>query len=209
MEKSSATKTKVFCARAAGTVGVFLLGCGSVPETFYYTPAYELPAPANNETAFDQVLGIEKLESEVIYHDDRLIYRDSPFEIRYYHYRRWLTEPHRLVTEKVLSHLRHRRIFRDVVAYPATVKLDYVLRGRLIAFEEWDTPEQWYGKVAIRFELVDAEREQVVWCATFEKMTPAEKRIPVAIVQAISASLKSCLEEMAAALRNHLAAGGG
>lgn len=203
-----ACANKFFLRWAAGMAALFMLGCGSVPETYYYAPAYELSTPANDEAVFDLAIGIEKFQSEMMYHDDRLIYRDSPFEIRYYHYRRWLAEPHRLVTEKVLAHLKNSRIFRTVVAYPATVKLDYVLRGRLIAFEEWDIAERWYGKVAIGFELVDPVSDEVVWRATFEKMTPTEKRIPVAVVQAISTSLKSSLDEMAAALKSHLAAGG-
>lgn len=204
----SQARRKFLSIFAAGLVSAHLLGCGSVPETFYYTPAYEIPAPGDANTAFVQVLGIEKLQSEVIYQDDRIIYRESPFEIKYYNYRRWIAEPRRLVTEKVFAHLKQSGIFRDVVAYPSPIQLNYLLRGQLIAFEEWDTPDEWYGKVAITFELIDPLKDEIVWRATFEKMTPAEKRIPVAVVQAISTSLKSCLDEMVAALKSHIAGGG-
>ena len=111
-----------------------LPGCGSVPETFYYVPTYQLAAPANEHAPLNIVLGVEKFQSEVIYNDDRIIYRESPFEIKYYYYRRWIAEPRHLVTEKALAHLKHSGNFRDVVAYPSTVKLDYVLRGRVLAF---------------------------------------------------------------------------
>jgi hypothetical protein len=35
-------------------------------------------------------------------------------------------------------------------------------------------------------------------------MTPAEKKLPVAVVQAVSTSLSLCLDEMVAALKSHL-----
>jgi len=92
------------------------------------------------------------------------------------------------------------------VAYPSTVKLNYLLRGRILAFEEWDADKVWHGKVSIAFEMLDPMKDEILWRATFEKMTPAEKRLPVSVVQAISTSLNACLEEMVAALRNQLKA---
>ena len=67
-------------------------GCGSVPETYYYLPTYQIAPPANDHTPLDVVLGIEKFQAEIIYNDDRIIYRDSPFEVKYYNYRRWIAE---------------------------------------------------------------------------------------------------------------------
>ncbi len=189
---------------AAAILVLMGAGCGSVPQTYYYIPTYEMKASANHHAALDVVIGVEKFQAEVVYQDDRLIYRDSPFEVKYYSYRRWIAEPRHLVTEKAMAHLRHSGAFQSVVAYPSIVKLDYVLRGRVLAFEEWDVNEAWHGKVALSFELLDTTKDEIVWRATFEKMTPAEKKLPVAVVQAVSTSLSLCLDEMVAALKSHL-----
>jgi ABC-type uncharacterized transport system auxiliary subunit len=196
-------RTKIHLIAAAILV-LLLAGCGSVPQTYYYIPTYEMPASANHHAPLGVVIGVEKFQAEVVYQDDRLIYRDSPFEVKYYSYRRWIAEPRHLVTEKAMAHLRHSGAFQNVVSYPSIVKLDYVLRGRVLAFEEWDANEAWHGKVALSFELLDPAKDEIVWRATFEKMTPAEKKLPVAVVQAVSTSLSLCLDEMVAALKSHL-----
>ena len=184
--------------------GASLAGCGSVPETYYYMPTYELAAATNDHTPLNLVIGVEKFQSEVVYSDDRIIYRESPFEVKYYNYRRWIAEPRHLVTEKAIAHLKSSGLFRDVVTYPSIVKLDYVLRGRLLAFEEWDAEKTWNGKVAIAVELYHVASDEIVWRSSFEKTTPSEKRLPVSVVEAISKSMSGCLDDMVASMRAHV-----
>ncbi len=184
----------------------FLLpSCGGVPETFYYTPAFEPGEPLNDgHSRLPFALGVEKFESEMIYDDDRIIYRNSPFEIKYYHYRRWVGPPRHLVTEKVLSHLSESGLFERVTAYPAMVNVKYVLGGRLLAFEEWDEQDKWYGKVTFKASLYEPATQRVVWSGTFSHQQPVAKKIPAAVVEALSLSLKQCLESLTKALAEEL-----
>lgn len=199
-------KRKVVFITIAGVLAASFAGCGSVPETYYYMPTYPMVTPVNAHAPLDIVLGVEKFQAEVVYNDDRIIYRESPFEVKYYYYRRWISEPRHLVTEKALAHLKHSGYFRDVVAYPSLIKLDYLLRGRVLAFEEWDENKSMYGKVAFTVELLKPTQDAIIWRATFEKMTPAAKPVPVAVVEAISKSLSACLDEMVVTLRDQLKA---
>jgi ABC-type uncharacterized transport system auxiliary subunit len=195
-----------FIALITIAAGAGLTGCGSVPETYYYMPTYQATALGNAHEPLNVVLGIEKFQADVVYSDDRIIYRESPYEVKYYNYRRWIAEPRHLVTEKAIAHLKHSGVFRDVVSFPSIVKMDYVLRGRLLAFEEWDAEKVWHGKVALAVELYNVSRDEIVWRSSFEKMTPAEKHLPVSVVEAISKSLQTCLNEMSAALREQVVA---
>ncbi len=197
-------KTRMFFITIVLLLGASMSGCGSVPETYYYMPTYELATATNDHTPLNLVIGVEKFQSEVVYSDDRIIYRESPFEVKYYNYRRWIAEPRHLVTEKAIAHLKNSGLFRDVTAYPSIVKLDYVLRGRLLAFEEWDAEKTWHGKVAIAVELYHVASDEIVWRSSFEKMTPSEKRLPVSVVEAISKSLSACLDEMVASMRSNV-----
>lgn len=185
----------------------FLLqGCGGVPETFYYTVAFEASQPINDgHSPLPLALGVEKFQSEMIYDDDRIIYRDSPFEIKYYYYRRWVAPPRHLVTEKVLSHLSESGLFERVTAYPSMVNVKYVLSGRLLAFEEWDEQDKWYGKVSFKASLYDPATQRVAWSGTFAHQQPVARKIPTAVVEAISLSLKQCLDDLAKALAEELA----
>jgi ABC-type uncharacterized transport system auxiliary subunit len=180
----------------------FLLpGCGGVPETFYYMPAFESSQPLNDgHLPLPFAVGVEKFQSEMIYDDDRIIYHDSPFEIKYYHYRRWVAPPRHLVTEKVLSSLADSGLFEKVTAYPSMVNVKYVLSGRLLAFEEWDEQDKWFGKVTFKASLYEPATQRVVWSGTFAHQQPVAKKIPAAVVEAISLSLKQCLDDLAKAL---------
>ncbi|MDZ7288805.1 MAG: ABC-type transport auxiliary lipoprotein family protein [candidate division KSB1 bacterium] len=184
----------------------FLLStCGGVPETFYYTLAMEHnPPPDNDQAMLPFALGVEKFQSEVIYDDDRIIYRDSPFEIKYYYYRRWVAPPRHLVTEKVLNYLADSGLFEKVTTYPSIVNVKYVLSGRLLAFEEWDEQNHWYGKVGFKASLYDPATQRIIWTGKFEHLQPVDKKIPAAVVEAISLSLKQCLDDLARSLVHEL-----
>jgi ABC-type uncharacterized transport system auxiliary subunit len=183
-----------------------LQSCGGVPETFYYTLAFESSQPINDgHSPLPYALGVEKFQSEMIYDDDRIIYRDSPFEIKYYYYRRWVAPPRHLVTEKVMSHLSESGLFEKVTAYPAMVNVKYVLGGRLLAFEEWDEQDKWYGKVTFKASLYEPATQRVVWSGTFAHQQAVAKKIPAAVVEAMSLSLKQCLDDLTKALAQEFA----
>lgn len=183
-----------------------LLSCGGVPETFYYTLAFEPSQPLNDgHTPLPFAVGVEKFQSETIYDDDRIIYRDSPFEIKYYYYRRWVAPPRHLVTKKVLSHLSESCLFERVTAYPSMANVKYVLSGNLLAFEEWDEQEKWFGKVTFKASLYEPATQRVLWSGTFAHQQPVAKKIPAAVVEAISLSLKQCLDDLAKALAEEFA----
>jgi ABC-type uncharacterized transport system auxiliary subunit len=186
----------------------FLLSaCSGVPETYYYTLAFGPGQPLNDgHTPLPYALGVEKFQSEMIYDDDRIIYRDSPFEVKYYYYRRWVASPRHLVTEKVLSYLSESGLFEKVTAYPSMVNVKYVLSGRLLAFEEWDEQDKWYGKVTFKASLYEPATQRVVWNGTFAHQQPVSKKIPTAVVEAISLSLKQCLDDLTKALAEELGA---
>jgi ABC-type uncharacterized transport system auxiliary subunit len=183
----------------------FLQSCGGVPETYYYTLAFEQSAPLNDgHTPLPFALGVEKFQSETIYDDDRIIYRDSPFEVKYYFYRRWVAPPRHLITEKVLSHLSDAGLFEKVAMHPSNVNVKYVLSGRLLAFEEWDEQNNWYGKVAFKASLYEPAAQRVVWNGSFEHLQPVAKKIPSAVVEALSVSMKKCLDDLAHSLGKEL-----
>ncbi|MDZ7266755.1 MAG: PqiC family protein [candidate division KSB1 bacterium] len=187
----------------------FLLSaCGGVPQTFYYTleesPAAVRESSDNHHDQLAVVLGVERFAAAAVYEEDRFIYRDSPFEVKYDHYRRWAARPAQLVTDEIIRQLAARRLFRNVIAYPAATPVDYILRGRILAFEEWDRGEQWFGRVAFEVQLYRAPSQQLVWNGTLSREMPAEKRRPAAVVQAISTSLQQCVDELATALSREL-----
>lgn len=183
---------------------VLLASCGSVPATYYYRVDYPAAPPAPSEP-LPLTLGVGGFDSDVLYEGERIVYRNSPYEVQYYHYRRWVAPPRKLVADAVQQQFGVSGAFRRVVSSTAGERFDYLLRGKIEAFEEWDEAEAWFGSVAIEFVLYDADNGAVVWQNRYAEKTPAARKDPLMVVEAISASLQRVVararEDVAAKLR--------
>ncbi|MFQ5824531.1 MAG: ABC-type transport auxiliary lipoprotein family protein [bacterium] len=174
---------------------VFSIHCGSVPPTFYYRIHYEVPESEIRNSIVPVTLGISQFTADILYEGDRIVYRQSSFEVQYYHYRRWIAPPKKIVTEKVLEQLRASGIFQRVVRIPSNFSIDFILKGQIKAFEEWDEKSAWYGLVTLSFQLQSAGNNEIVWEKEISEKTRAYKKEPVEVVKAISQSLKKVIEK--------------
>ena len=185
----------------------YIIRCGHVPAIYYYRIDYELPKPDSLNSVIPITLGIKEFETDVIYKGDKIVYRNSPYEVQYYHYRRWVAPPRKLVKEKILEQLKASGDFDNVVSMSNSYKVDYILSGKIKAFEEWDQADSWYGIVTIAFELYRIDTEEVVWEDVFSESTKALKREPIEVIKAISTSLQKVVEmariEIKQKLRSH------
>ena len=105
-----------------------------------------------------------------------------------------------MVTEEVRKNLQQAGAFQNVVSFPTSLHVDYVLTGRVVSFEEWDRGAEWFGRVAFTAQLYDPTARKIIWSDTFEAETRAEKRIPTAVVEAIGKSLEKCIADLEQAL---------
>ncbi|MDQ7064445.1 MAG: ABC-type transport auxiliary lipoprotein family protein [candidate division KSB1 bacterium] len=188
---------------------VFLLAfisCGRPPRIHYYTIEFKSIDQNNGkrEAALPYSIGVVKLDGGVLYTDDRIIYRETPFEVNFWNYRRWIAPPNVLVTEALRQVLKADGLFQDVLSYPSAVPPRMILTGKVTAFEEWDEQDRWLGKVAMHLTLTDLHKKTVVWEGGFEALEPAEQRNPVAVVKSINTALNRCLNEVVQSLRSTL-----
>lgn len=181
-----------------------LSNCGSVPPTYYYRIDYKLENSASQDHPVPSSLGIVQFSADALYETDKIVYRHSPYEVQFYHYRRWVAPPKKIVTEHVLEQLKSSEVFADVVRIPSAVQVDYILGGDIQAFEEWDEKDAWYGIVTIEFNLMDAQTKAIVWQQVLSEKTKANEKQPVAVVQAISESLKKVVQEAIPAIKQNL-----
>lgn len=181
---------------------LLLSGCGSVPPTYYYKIDYE-PASLQNSSVIPITIGVSQFGADVTYEGDKIVYRESPYEVQFYHYRRWIAQPKKIVTEQVYQQYREADRFQRVVRIPSTFKIDYILKGRITAFEEWDEGQAWYGSVTIEFQLYDPNSNEIVWENFISEKTPATKKEPAEVVQAISESLNKVVAKSIAEIGDH------
>jgi len=194
-------KTKI---AAACFVALWLLAnCGSVPQTYYYRVDYQIEDLRNGNQAIPLTFGISQFDVDVLYEGDRIVYRQSPYQVQFYHYRRWVAPPKKIVTEKVLKQFQASGVFANVVRIPSASKIDYTLKGEIQAFEEWDEGGSWYGLVTIEFKLQNMDLE-IVWNKVLSEKTRIEKKEHIEIVKAISQSLDKVVKRSIEEIKNNL-----
>lgn len=180
-----------------------LISCGSVPEIHYYVIDYPVAEVTDREQpAVNIVLGVSKFKSDPLYSDGRIVYRESRYEGKYYHYHRWITTPEDMVTDKIVEHLGASNLFAQVIFFPKVSKVDYILSGTIKAIEENDTAGQWYASVKIVFELVNRNSNELVWQKTIEKQNLISQKSPYEVVKGINLSLQQCVEALQVDLKD-------
>lgn len=185
---------------------VLFSACSGVPPTYYYRVDYDVPAEANDDNHLPLTIAVQHFSADLLYEGDRIVYRNSPYEVNFYYYRRWVAPPKKLVTEEVYQHFKKSGMFAKVVRTPAVTPVDYTLGGQIQAFEEWDASDGWFGLVSVQFQLRSSGNNEVVWEKTLSEKTRAAAKKPVQVVQAISQSLNAvtdkALQDVVSFLKN-------
>jgi ABC-type uncharacterized transport system auxiliary subunit len=183
----------------------FIFGCGKPPDIHYYLLDVSSKTESILNSKFDGVIAIAPVTADEVYTNDRLIYRDSPYEIKFYHYHRWVTSPVTLIESKLYSKLKKSGLTTSIIRPPYPIAPDLVLNSHLIALHEIDENEKWFGEVTLLFSLVDLKKNTTIWQQEFSNRVPAQQRKPQAVVEAINLAFEKCLDEMIKALDARLA----
>ncbi|MBN2092052.1 membrane integrity-associated transporter subunit PqiC [candidate division KSB1 bacterium] len=183
-----------------------IISCGKPPDIHYYILDVSSKTESKLNSKFDGVIAIAPVTADEAYIDDRLIYRDSPYQIKFYHYHRWVTSPVTLIESKLYTKIKKSGLATSVLRQPYSIAPDLLLSTHLIAFQEKDENEKWYGEIILMFSLVDLKNNITVWQQEFANRVPASERKPEAVVEAINLAFDKCLDELIVALDAQLAA---
>jgi ABC-type uncharacterized transport system auxiliary subunit len=180
-------------------VAVMCAGCGSVPQTHYYT-LHTPPPPSAPQARTDFVLQVEGFDAPEMLRDDRIIYYSSPTELNFYQYHRWSATPAALLSELAVKYFAAEGLFKAVYSYPAPVHADYTMRGRVLNFAEMDYEKSGNGKsgkgrVGLVLDLVRTRDNEVVWSTRKETEMPVEKKGMPGVVDALNAASQELLQD--------------
>jgi ABC-type uncharacterized transport system auxiliary subunit len=190
---------------------ILAAGCGGsggdIPEARTYRIGF-FPASAAAGNALPVTLGVAAVRGSETYRQERLVYRTQPNRVGFYPYDRWEVPPVEMVTEAIIAHLRASGGFLRVVPYTRDGRVDYVLRGRLLRFDEEDAGAgaPWSAVVEIDYELVDPQRSQVVATGAARATQAVPQRSAEAIVGALSAASRDALDSLAAQVKGAIPA---
>ena len=175
------------------------LGCATVPRRQYFTLSYPMPTGLSKPLHPFSVR-VRPFRISVPYDRPQIVYRESPYLFRYYVYRLWASKPQHVLREIVARHLQASGLVREVELEYGEKIPDFELMGEVLAIEEFDSGDVWYGHLAMRFWLVRSSDRAVVWRYFFDRRRRAAKRRPVYVVRAISRILEEEMQKVLAEL---------
>lgn len=181
--------------RRASALLLLVAACGGkLPDTRYY----DLPSAARGRAGNGPVLAVQPLEVDEPYDDDRIVYRENPFRVDYYHYHRWSASPGALVSRHLERALAASGRFAAVLRDEDARGVTFVLGGRLRALEEVDlSKRRWIARVALELALRDAASGDVVWTRRIELTEPVDKQSPEGVARALSRALDRAARRLA------------
>ena len=174
-------------------LALWAASCGSVPKTNYYTLRVP-PPPAAHDPKTTAVVGVERFRAADVLRDDRIVYYASPTELNFYQYHRWSADPATMLTELVARRLEQFGTFTAVRVLPSREPVDYLVRGRVLNFEEVDNVTGVKARAAVEMMLIRARDHKILWSdSRQEESAPEGKGVP-AVVQAVNAACERLLD---------------
>jgi ABC-type uncharacterized transport system auxiliary subunit len=144
-------------------------------------------------------LSVANVSAPEIFRDTPIAYRIGANEVGTYHYSRWAEPPVEMVHGKLVRMLRASGHYQSVTGPGSTSEGQFVLRGRLYAFEEVDSGSI-DGLVSMEFELYDRKSGKIVWSHFYSNNEAVEGKKISEVVTALDLNLDRGLNEVAAGL---------
>ena len=182
---------------ALAALAAALAACGSSPQTRYY----QLAMPGEEaEQSGQAILAVEQLVADAAYAEPRIVYRESPYRLDYYHYHRWSAPPGVMVSDYLRMAYRQSGRFRAVVS-GYTPDATAILTGRIMALEEVDVADgEWLARVRLELHLRDARTGDLLWSTTATEEEPLRSRTPEGLAQSLSDAMGRIVAETAPAI---------
>ena len=181
---------------------VSAIACASVPPTHFYSlrnaQVSENVIISDSDTPS---LGVHRFEAEGIYARDNFLFRSGSYEITPDYYRRWAVPPQKMLADLTADRLRRENLFSSVELLPSMQKVDLLLQGRILHFEEVPEPDGHYALVSLELNLQYPRLSEMLWRGVVSEKIRIDSPVTSdGIVAAIDKALGSCLDQAAEAL---------
>lgn len=177
----------------AAALIVMVAGCGKVPMKQFYILNY-LPSSVRDriyQGPYPYTIRLREMEIEEAYNRPQIVYRQSPFQLRYYVYQVWAVKPTRMITDLVHKHLITANLVSSVIRrFDQGPKPDYELNGTIEAIEEYDSEELWFAHLCIRLNLVRVKDGRTIYTRRFDHRKKVFQHEPEYVIREMSALME-------------------
>jgi ABC-type uncharacterized transport system auxiliary subunit len=201
-------KMNWFVAACVLIVALMATRCGKVRHPNYYTLALAPTlAPAGDAGHALGTLAVRDFEIAAYLRQGRIVYRESPTQVGFYEYHRWVTNPSATATTAIIDSLRTSGLFSQVDSDAKHIKSDFLLTGKLERLDEIDYAGTVRVEVKLSARLVNLRTASLVWSGDEAETAKVEKATVDSVVVGMSHAAQKCIERLLASLTQQLITG--
>ena len=183
---------------------LLVAGCLSAPTKRYFQ-IVAMDLDAQPHPPIGKVVYVEPVRVDPLYDDFRVIYRVSPYELKYYSTVFWAKTPDDLVREAISDYLIRKAGFPRVMIDVLQGEPEIALRTNVRLIEEIDNPNVWYARLAMDLEFLEFKSGRSIVRHTFDRRMPLEARkagfLPGVISGILVNELDAAVQKLAEALQ--------
>jgi uncharacterized lipoprotein YmbA len=174
-------------------MALFIAGCAKVPVKQFYVLNYLPINPAErlNQNPYPYTIRLKEFDIEEAYSRPQIVYRQSPFQLRYYVYRVWAVKPTKMITDLLYKHLTSIQLVSNVIRrFDDGPKPEYELSGMIEALEEYDSEELWFAHLALRIQLTRLSDGKMIYSKRFDHRKRVFQHEPEYVIREMSSLME-------------------
>lgn len=196
---------KGFTLACVSLAVVLAPGCGKVRHPDYYMLAVAPTlSPERNGGRTLGTLEVRDFGTPTYLREGRIVYRESPTQVGFYEYHRWVTDPATTITMAVVSALRSSGLFSQVEAAGSHIKPDFLLRGQLESLDEIDYGGGVRVEVRLSAQLINVRTASSTWSGSESETARVEKDTVNSVVIEMSDAAQKCIGRLLADMQRQL-----
>ncbi|MCC7430779.1 membrane integrity-associated transporter subunit PqiC [bacterium] len=169
---------------------------------FDYTP--QINESLKVKKPFSYKVRVQKFKIQPIYDkDNKIVFRTSQYQLRYYSKELWVARPNILITDVVENQIASYSLFeefrKDFIDSP-----DFELAGSIDAIEKYDTGNFGGAHLAMTLKLIDSNSQAVIEQHKFDVIEELFNSESSALVRQLSLILEKQTEIFIKKIKTHL-----
>jgi uncharacterized lipoprotein YmbA len=185
----------------ACVTALLLAGCGEIRYPKYYALNIVPPSkPAVEDVRRSVTVAVRQFDTPDYIRQGRIVYRETPEEVGFYDYHRWVADPGTTITTAMIDALRSSRLFSLVVPYDGREQQECVLSGRVERLEEVDYGDGVRVEARILAELANQRTGETLWTGDASETSKIETRTVASVVDAMSHAVAISIDRLVASM---------
>lgn len=134
-----------------------------------YYDLYITPFPNHGNTPINKVIRVDDIETNQTFWYQRMVYRKSAYEVKYFPFKQWAKNPGELIQDAAIKFYKNSRLFARVIDDHSSMDPDLVMKIHIDSLEMLYEGKQWYAHLALDIELFDEKRETTILSHYFDR----------------------------------------